>query len=428
MKAQTLENLFAAMQSSRGLPILETTVTAVLGSLHDVKKGNRDVVNHILEDVALTHKVLKLANSAMYAPFAKDTSSISSALNILGADALLHVVLSAAMVTAVGLEDAESLSKALLASELARSVCPDRLEQISIAALMYDLGRLMAAKFLPEEMAEIDARIDSGIDSDSAESSILGMTLQQIGIEVATRWKLPAEIISVIDGTGDPAIVEVARFSVSVSCLIHDGNVDEVNKRVSELDVPGLERSKLAGLIKRKVEEIATKAKPIQTAPQDSTLAVLLAGLIEEKRGTIEELAGAMFPTLTRSLEASHCLLFSPMKSGEYSVCYGYGKGIDELRSKLRISADFKPTAFHAAIKNNIDVSIADVSKLNASALPEKFSTLLPKVTKFLILPIAKVRVFGLVYLDWETDKEFGKVDLAAIRELRDLFLSFSPP
>ncbi|MCX7164043.1 MAG: HDOD domain-containing protein [Rhodocyclales bacterium] len=427
MSAQVMEKLFAAMGRSKGLPALESTVTSILGSLCDGTKGSRDVVAHIVEDFALTQRVLKLVNSSMYAPFARNISSISSALNILGADALQHIVLSTAMVTALELDDDENLSKTLLASELARTVCSDRLEEASIAALMYDLGSLMTQKYLPDEMAVIKRKTGAGLDPDAAAIEILGMTLQQVGAEVAKRWNLPPAIVSVIDGTGDPALIGIAKFSNSASSLIHEGKVEEVNRLVSTLDVPGLDKSKLSVLISRKVEEITPGVGGAEVRGAEAMLDELLVSLSGERKKTVDELAGAIFAGFGESLATAHCLLFVLARSGDYTVRHGYGKGIEELKSKLRISAEFKPTAFHAAINNRVDVSIADVSKLKATALPDGYKALLPNVAKFLILPIANSSVSGLVYCDWETDKEVTRSELVAIRKLRDLFAPFFP-
>lgn len=96
---------------------------------------------------------------------------------------------------------------------------------------------------------------------------------------------------------------------------------------------------------------------------------------------------------------------------------------MDEIKAKLRLSAEFKPTAFHAAISKNADVSISDVSKLKPAALPEGYVQLLPKVKNFLILPVAHGKVDALLYFDWERAMEVRPEDLQSLRKLRDLFV-----
>lgn len=115
----------------------------------------------------------------------------------------------------------------------------------------------------------------------------------------------------------------------------------------------------------------------------EEALNELLVALAEEKKKTVESLAGAMFYAFGDLLGTAHSLLFMATKSGDFSVKHGVGKGIDELGSKLRISAEFKHTLFHAAIKNNVDVSISDVSKLREAALPGNYKTVLPQVSDF---------------------------------------------
>lgn len=427
LRAATIERLFAAMQGAKGFPALENTVTSVIEALRDEQRGHRDVVHHLVEDFSLTQKVLKLANSAMYAPFSQGASNLSSAVDVLGPDALLHMVLSTAMVTDQEMESDGMLSKTRLSSELARNVCADRSEDVSIAALMYDLGRLVLQKYLPQEAAAIEAKVAAGMQESEASTALLGLTLQQLGAEVAARWKLPASIVSVIDGSGDPDLVAIARFSSTASALIHAGKLDDVERLIAALEVRGVDKSGLGSLVRRKVESI----KPVQTMGATPSREAVLNALFDElaanRKQTIEGLGAAMFPTISATLGTAHCLLFMLTRTGDYAVRYGYGKGIDELRSRLRISKDYKPTAFHAAVKNNVDVSISDVSRLKASALPDGYAQLLPQISKFVILPIATSRVSGLFYCDWDTETMLSPPELEAVKRLRGLFLPLFP-
>jgi HD-like signal output (HDOD) protein len=426
-RAATVERLFSAMQGSRGFPALENTVTSVISSLGGDKQAGTDVVQHIVEDFALTQKVLKLANSPMYAPFSAGSGSVSSALDVVGADALLHIVLSTDVVTDVEMQGDATLSQALLSSELARNVCAGRSEDASIAALMYNLGTLLAQKYLPAEAKTIARKVASGVDEAQAASEVLGLTLEQLGAEVAQRWKLPQSIVSVIDGTGDPDLVAIARFSKSVSTLIHSGELGAVDQLLADLNVKGIDKSGVGNLIRCKSEQRSHHPGVPPEASSEKILDDLFSALAVDEKQTVEALAAAMFPTFANTLQTAHCLLFMLTKSGDFAVRYGYGKGIDELRSKLRIGKDYQPTAFHAAIKNNVDVSIADVSRLKVSALPDGYKELLPNVNKFVILPIANSRVSGLVYCDWDSEMVLRASEVDAVKKLRNLFLPYFP-
>ena len=430
MTAFSMERLFSAMEASSGFPALESTVTSVLASIADGSHDHTNLVPHISEDFALTQKVLKLANSPMYSPFTQGAGSVTSAMEILGSEALMHIALSAQMVNDEELTANEGLSQTLLACELARSVGGAHAEDVSVASLLYNLGSLSVRKYAVAEAALIDRAIAAGQTELDAATTVLGMTLPQVGAAIAQHWKLPASIVSVIDGTGDPRLVRIAQFSRSASVLIHDGRSSEVEQLVAQLDMPGIDTSGLASLVQRHADRMLSAAPRTVMAPMsnEAVLSDLLTSLATDKRQSVEALAAAMFPTFSEQLKAAHCLLFMQTKSGDFAIRYGYGKGIDELRSKLRISKDYKPTAFHAAIKNKVDVSIADVSRLKTTALPEGYTALLPNVNKFVILPIANSGVSGLVYCDWDSDTLLSASELDIVKKLRGLFLPYFPP
>ena len=223
MSTPILDKLLQAMQGAKGVPASERAVASVLGALDNSLESKHAVVRHIVEDFALTQKVLKLANSSMYAPFGSGSASVSSALDVLGSEAVLHLVLGADLVSDEELQKDDNLSRTLLASELARNACEARAEDASIATLMVEIGRLMSSKYLPDETAAIARLVAGGQEPQDAATAVLGLSYQALGVELATRWNLPDAIRATIDGTGDPLLVGIARFSSAASALIHEG-------------------------------------------------------------------------------------------------------------------------------------------------------------------------------------------------------------
>jgi hypothetical protein len=255
------------------------------------------------------------------------------------------------------------------------------------------------------------------------------MSYQELGVELATRWNLPPTLRATLDGSGDPTLAGIARFSSAASGLIQAGQADAAANLLQQLDLPGVDKSRLGALVSRK----ALEAKPAHHTPAaakasaEAPLKQLLQVLLQEKKSTIEELAAVLLPGLAEALNTAHCLLFMLTRSGEQRVRNGCGKGIDELKTRLKISAEFTPTAFHAAIKNNIDVSIADVAKLKDASLPEGYRALLPNVSKFIILPIGNSRVTGLLYCDWDSEQSLTQPEMEAIKQLRNLLVPLFP-
>jgi HD-like signal output (HDOD) protein len=428
MSNLVLDKLLLALRNSKGVPASERSVASVLGALDSSNEGRKAVVGHIIEDFALTQKVLKLANSSMYAPFGVGPDSVSAALDVLGTEALLHLVLGADLISEAELQQDDNLSRTLLASELARSACSERAEDASIATLMFEIGRLMTHKYLPAETAAIAARLAAGTDAEQAARAVLGLSYPELGVELAARWNLPETLRATLDGTGDPLLMGIARFSSAASSLIHEGRPDAAGALLAQLDLPGFNKAGLGALLARKQDEAQARASQAASQPgAERRLDELLVRLQEDKKQSIEALANAMLPGLADALQTAHCLLFMLTRSGELRVRNGSGKGIDELKSRLKIAADFKPTAFHAAIKNNIDVSIADVSKLRDTNLPDDYRRLLPHVTQFVVLPITTSRVSGLLYCDWDSGRSLRQPEMDALKKLRNLFPPYFP-
>ena len=423
MTTAVLDRLLLAMRHSRGVPAVERSVASVLAALDSSKQGKDEVVRHIIEDFALTHKVLKLANSSMYAPMGAGAATVSSALQVLGREAVLHLVLGADLVSEEDLHSDVYLARTLLASELARQAYARRAEDAAIATLMLEIGQLMVGKYLPAEAALIAKRVAAGAALHAASTAVLGLSFQQVGVELAARWNLPQTLRATIDGSGDPLLVGLARFASAASALIFAGQSDAVTTLLHQLQLPGIDKARLDELVRHKLK-LLHLTPPLRVARSGQTeLHALLLRLLQEPAGTLAELSQRMLPGITSALGAAHCLLFVTAPGGQMVVQSGFG----EAANRLHFALVHSPTAFQAALHNHVEVFVADVSRLPDSALPAGYKTLLPQVHKFLILPIANSRVTGLLYCDWEGDIALQAGELEALRKLRDLLLPYFP-
>ena len=451
MTATVLNRLLLAMRHSRGIPAAERSVASVLAALDSSQQGKDEVVRHIIEDFALTHKVLKLANSSMYAPMGAGAASVSSALQVLGREAVLHLVLGADMVSEEDLHHDVHLARTLLASELARHAYARRAEDAAIATLMLEIGQLMVGKYLPAEAALITTQVADGAALQAASTAVLGLSFQQVGVELAARWNLPQALRASIDGSGDPCwwgwrVLPAphppwylpGRARPSPRCWTNCNC--QVSTRLASMRVI---RHKLKLLHRTPPQRAAGGSK--------AELHALLLHLLQAPAGTLAELSQRMLPGIASALSAAHCLLFVTAPGGRMVVQSGFGEGFGEgigegfgeiygvdcvvLSGKNRVKPakhlDFSlsnsQTAFHAALQNHVEVFIADVSRLPDSALPTGYKTLLPQVRKFLILPIANSHASGLLYCDWEGDTPLQTAELEALRKLRDLLLPYFP-
>lgn len=403
--------LFERMQKQPALASLESNVSSMISQLRDPTKGTRELVNPLLSDVALSQRVLRLANSPMYSAMSQGVKSMTSAVSILGSEVLLHLVLSATVMSAADLEDDDALMANVLAGEVARKAAVRNHEDVCIAVLLYDLGVIMASSYLPDHLAACRLAIAGGTPPEEAERQTFGMTLRELGGRVAARWRLPREIVSVIDGSGDPELVGMARASHEIAngLLAGEGKLEQL---LSRLPASCAQRipTILAELEPRLDVFRHRFGQAAPASPEDAEVSSW------ESPEAIPESALRNF---LDKHGAARILIFR-LRENRFEVCAGAGESYPKLRQKLHVDLAGAPTAFHLAHRSNSEVFIEDLAKSATNVLPPGFWQLLPSTCSLVVLPIKKGSAAGLVYCDWESKHQSSLGLLAALRLFRN--------
>ena len=176
------------------------------------KSGLRDgsdasgLARIILKDYALTTKLLKVVNSAVYGQYGGSISTVSRAVIILGFEQVRAIALGIVIFEHVKngeqadlLKDAacSSFLSGMLAKELcARERSTSNTEEVFIAAMFHRLGRHLAIYYFPDEYQEVMALIESkGCDETAAAREIFGVSLHDFGSAIARGWNLPERLV-----------------------------------------------------------------------------------------------------------------------------------------------------------------------------------------------------------------------------------------
>lgn len=154
----------------------------------------------ILQDSAMTARVLRMANSVFYNPMGQSITTISRAVVRLGFDPIRSITLSIAMVDTllqgksreqVMLELARSIHAAVQAKVLAVECGDESPEEIFIATLLYRLGHMVFWCFpygmdgaLHDELALADGK------ESLAEKRVLGFALEELTVALNREWHL----------------------------------------------------------------------------------------------------------------------------------------------------------------------------------------------------------------------------------------------
>ena len=82
---KTLELLWARVRLRGDLPGFAKVVNSIIGAMRGDNDAEFNMTKTVLSDPALTQRVLRLANSAMYSVFGMGINTVSKAVIVLGA-------------------------------------------------------------------------------------------------------------------------------------------------------------------------------------------------------------------------------------------------------------------------------------------------------------------------------------------------------
>ena len=213
------------------MPALGATVALIHSVADDEKASTNHLAQVILQDAAMTAKVLKLANSALYNPSRQTVSTISRAIVVLGFNVVVEIAVAIRLVDALlagGVRQRviEEMARGFHAAVQARSLASmrrdGRSEEVFIAALLSRVGDMAFWCFGGAVAQRLDEVLNVGGQTpDEAQMSVLGFRLRQLTAGLAREWKLGPLLLSVVEGGGgrggpEQAIVFGQRLAVEV--------------------------------------------------------------------------------------------------------------------------------------------------------------------------------------------------------------------
>lgn len=186
-----------------------------------------DIGRVISQDPALSTRLLKIANSPMYAN-RREIDSISHAVIILGTKQIRDLIFSTSATRAfdgipndiISIEDFwhHSLYCALLARSLASVSHKISADTMFTAGLLHDIGHLVLMNREPEKAAAsilLTIQGDAKVDLLDAERQLMGFTHAEVGAGLARQWHLPEILTECIEFHHSP--VEALHFPEAVA-------------------------------------------------------------------------------------------------------------------------------------------------------------------------------------------------------------------
>jgi len=200
------DQVIQTVLKSEDLPTLPAVASKLLIITGQEETTLTDIANLVSQDMALSAKILKVANSAFYS-FPQQISSINQAVSILGTNAVRSLVLSFSFLSMRTRGDCSKFDfkrfwEQSLAGAVATKLILDQVpgadtEEAFIAALLHNLGQLVLASTLPELYEQVLTRLEEDKDADETEveKKIIGEEHSVIGHAVAQHWGFPESLL-----------------------------------------------------------------------------------------------------------------------------------------------------------------------------------------------------------------------------------------
>lgn len=182
------------------LPTLPGVLRQIARMTEDRESSAQDVAKLIGTDQVLSAKVLRLINSPVYG-FPGRISSVTHAVVLLGFNVIKGLVLGTSVFSTIGEPGRglwqHSLGCAVLARRLAMLKDIKEPEEVMVAGLLHDLGKVALMHIAPSDYNAAVASAKATRQSISTlEEQTFGMTHTQVAAILAHEWHFPERLTS----------------------------------------------------------------------------------------------------------------------------------------------------------------------------------------------------------------------------------------
>lgn len=201
-KQPVIDKLLKKMDSSPGFAGLGASVQIISRLGDDVDGGIKEIGAIILNDAALTAKLLCIANSSRNARGGRNVSTIDQILAIIGLNTVKSVALSMALLNSLSNKPQSNQLHAeivvayfcgALAAEVTRlKGSRYSIQEAQVCGLLQNLGRMMSTFYLYEDI-ELSRKLqnEQNITENEAVVQTMGESFEAIGAAIAQHWGLP---------------------------------------------------------------------------------------------------------------------------------------------------------------------------------------------------------------------------------------------
>ncbi len=274
------DKLTHRLNNCSSLVSLPAIALQVIDMAEDPDVGLSDVERTIRNDPALSAKLIRVANSPLFAR-TKNIDSILQALTLLGLDSALSLALSFSLMGSLKKEDGgqdsqtfwqRSIIAAIIARELGDRAAIHNQGALFLAGLLQDLGILALKQLEPETYTELFVASTDHASLCKAEKQHFACDHAAIGAQLAEAWHLPALLINTIANShslnAEPNPDEEGLFQnciglsgIIADLWIGDNGLEYNEETANTLKHLGIDEQQMESLVDKVLQEIPELSK-----------------------------------------------------------------------------------------------------------------------------------------------------------------------
>jgi HD-like signal output (HDOD) protein len=274
MKPFSATDLRNRIEKLGDLPTLPHVVQRLASMIGRPTATTEEIGAIIEKDQVLSAKVLRLANSPFYG-FPSRIGSVAHAVIVLGFNVVKGLTLCASALSIMKDAGMDQLWRHSLGTAITANILGTRLgmknpEELFVAGLLHDIGKVVLYVKWPDVGSSIKAATQAGGDRSlfEVEQELLGLSHADIGGCLANAWNLPVTLREPILYHHAPALAKEAALQTAIvhvaDILVKglacgnpgDDQIPPLSKQA--WDMVGLDEQSLADCIAKASTEFAT--------------------------------------------------------------------------------------------------------------------------------------------------------------------------
>lgn len=241
------------------LPTLPVVTNNIIVTARSAETSAKDLANFIINDQAISTRVMKIANSSYYG-MSQEVDSISRAIVVIGFKEILSLALGMSVFSALsskgqgGLLDMTELWKHSIAVGLAMKKVAKKTGRASdestvLVGLLHDVGKIIFSVYFPDEYGEVLKRATTDeTPLHKLERKILGLDHAEMGYRLMEHWNFPAEIAEPLHHHHNPSECPDGHMALVVNManfVAHKSGIGQGCSNGTKIDREVLSRLRL---------------------------------------------------------------------------------------------------------------------------------------------------------------------------------------